>query len=112
MAGSTCDALNSNRRLARRVWRSASLAIGLIGASLVGQSLAANAPRKISIAPGADAQRQLQTALIEAQPGDVIELAAGTFDFTATLSLDVAGVTLRGQGPDKTVLSFAGLKQG
>ncbi|HXT59897.1 MAG TPA: SO2930 family diheme c-type cytochrome [Pirellulales bacterium] len=112
MADSTCNALNSNRRLVRRICRSAGLAIGLIGASLVGQSLAANAPRKISIAPGADAQRQLQTALIEAQPGDAIELAAGRFDFTATLSLDVAGVTLRGQGLDKTVLSFAGLKQG
>ena len=84
------------------------LAMGLEG----GSSPAAEEPRKIAIATGPQAQRQLQTALIEARPGDVIELAAGLFKFDATLSLDVDGVTLRGQGLDKTILSFAGLKQG
>ncbi len=68
--------------------------------------------KTVSISAGESAQQQLQTALIEAQPGDVIELAAGEFDFTATLSLDVDGVTLRGQGRDQTVLSFSGLRQG
>lgn len=64
--------------------------------------------RTIDVAPGADAQERLQTALIEATPGDVIRLGAGTFALTDGLSLDVAGVTVRGAGPDKTVLSFKG----
>ncbi|HEX5444931.1 MAG TPA: hypothetical protein VFW87_13930, partial [Pirellulales bacterium] len=68
--------------------------------------------RTIAIQPGPKAQRQLQTALIEAQPADVIELAAGQYDFSATLSLDVPGVTVRGAGADKTVLSFKNLLQG
>ena len=50
--------------------------------------------------------KRAQAALINAKPGDVIELGAGRFDFRATLSLDVSGVTVRGQGPDKTILSF------
>ena len=69
-------------------------------------------PRIVSIAPGPRVQQELQPALIEAQPGDIIELASGRFDFSSTLSLDVDGVTLRGQGLDKTVLSFANLRQG
>jgi parallel beta-helix repeat protein len=44
--------------------------------------------------------------MITAKPGDTIEFGAGRFDFKATLSLDVSGVTVRGQGPDKTMLSF------
>ena len=47
-----------------------------------------------------------QTALINAKPGDVIELGEGRFEFNSTLSLDVSHVTLRGKGPDKTILSF------
>ena len=47
-----------------------------------------------------------QAALINAKPGDVIELGEGRFDFNSTLSLDVSHVTLRGKGPDKTILSF------
>jgi parallel beta-helix repeat protein len=56
--------------------------------------------------------RQLQTRLIEAEPGDVIEIPEGTFDFTRSLSLTVDGVTIRGAGMDRTVLSFAGQTQG
>jgi parallel beta-helix repeat protein len=58
------------------------------------------------IEPGPDARKRAQTALIEAAPGDVVEFDAGRFEFDATLSLDVAGVTIRGAGPDKTILSF------
>ncbi len=59
-----------------------------------------------------DFQRDLQTRLIEAQPGDVIDIPAGTHSFTRSLSLNVDGVTLRGAGMDKTVLSFAAQVQG
>ena len=60
------------------------------------------------IAPGADAAQTLQEALIEAQPGDEIVLAAGRYAISDGLSLDVAGVTLRGAGPALTILDFTG----
>ena len=66
----------------------------------------------VRIEPGPDAPRQLQEALITVQPGGTVELAAGTYDFQGTLSLDVDGVTLRGAGPDATILSFALQRQG
>jgi parallel beta-helix repeat protein len=59
------------------------------------------------IDPGPDAAKRAQAAMITAKAGDVIEFGAGTFDCRATLSLDVSHVTIRGQGPDKTILSFA-----
>jgi parallel beta-helix repeat protein len=59
-----------------------------------------------------DAPKRAQQALIEAKAGDVIELGEGRFDFKSTLSLDVSGVTIRGQGPDKTILSFKDQGQG
>jgi parallel beta-helix repeat protein len=59
------------------------------------------------IQPGPDVQKRLQRAFIAAKPGDVLELAAGRFELTGTLSLDVQDVTIRGQGPDKTVLDLS-----
>jgi parallel beta-helix repeat protein len=59
------------------------------------------------IQPGPDVQKRLQRAFIAAKPGDVLELAAGRFELTGTLSLDVKDVTIRGQGPDKTVLDLS-----
>ncbi|MFO0889976.1 MAG: parallel beta-helix domain-containing protein [Isosphaeraceae bacterium] len=50
--------------------------------------------------------------LIKAKPGEVIEFGTGKFEFQATLSLDVSKVTLRGQGADKTILSFKDQGQG
>ncbi len=64
------------------------------------------------IEAGPDAPKRAQTALIEAKPGEIIELGEGKFDFKSTLSLDVSGVTIRGQGPDKTILSFKDQGQG
>ncbi len=60
-----------------------------------------------SIAPGRDAQKVVQRALIQAKPGDVVLLRSGTFDFTRTLSLAVEGVTIRGAGSNRTILRFA-----
>jgi len=64
--------------------------------------------RVIDVAPGADVQERLQEALIEAAPGDVVQLAPGRFALTDGLSLDVDRVTVRGAGPEATVLSFKG----
>lgn len=56
---------------------------------------------------GPDAQKQALRALIEAEPGDVVEFGPGRFSFDTTLSLDVAGVTIRGAGMDETILDFS-----
>jgi parallel beta-helix repeat protein len=64
------------------------------------------------IEAGPDAPKQAQKALIEAKPGDVIELGEGKFEFHSTLSLDINDVTIRGKGPDKTILSFEEQGQG
>ena len=63
--------------------------------------------RTISVAPGDGAQERLQEALIAAEPGDVVELAAGRYALTDGLSLDVNGVTLKGQGAKESVLDFS-----
>jgi len=60
----------------------------------------------------AQAQTSLQTALIEAEPGDTIRLERGRYELTAGLSLDVDGVTIRGEGEDRSILSFTGQRQG
>ena len=66
----------------------------------------------IEFSPEDGDQEAVQTALIEAEPGDVLLFHAGTYSFTNTLSLDVAGVTLRGEGEAETILSFAGQTDG
>ena len=50
--------------------------------------------------------------LLDAKPGDVIEVPPGKHSFDRSLSLRVDGVTIRGAGPDKSVLSFKGQKAG
>ena len=57
-------------------------------------------------------QKQLQTALITAKPGDVITIPAGVHEFNRGLSLNVSGVTIRGEGMDKSILSFKNQVQG
>jgi parallel beta-helix repeat protein len=55
----------------------------------------------------------LQTQLIDAKPGDVIKIPAGTYFFDRPLSLDgIPRVTIQGAGRDKTILSFLGQKAG
>ena len=53
-----------------------------------------------------DFETQLQLQLLEAKPGDVIDIPAGTYALYRGLSLSVDGVTIRGAGMDKTILSF------
>ena len=59
-----------------------------------------------------DFQKTLQERLITANAGDVIDLPEGKFPFNHTLSLTASGVTLRGKGMDKTILSFASQTSG
>jgi parallel beta-helix repeat protein len=66
--------------------------------------------KTIAVAPGPNAQEALQMALIDAQPGDVVQLAAGRYVLTDGLSLDVNRVTVRGAGPEASILDFKGQK--
>ena len=63
---------------------------------------------KPTIAADANYQEVLQTQLLDAKPGDVIEIPEGVFSFDRSLSLTVDGVTIRGAGMDKSVLTFKG----
>lgn len=82
--------------------------------SLTLLSLAACDTEKPVVQSDADAnfQKQLMEKLIDAKSGDVIEIPEGTFTIDRSLSLRVDGVTIRGAGMDKSVLSFKGQKQG
>jgi parallel beta-helix repeat protein len=64
----------------------------------------------LHVEAGPNAQERLQTALLDAKPGDTVEIGAGRFDLTDGLSLDVDKVTVRGAGPETTTLSFKGQK--
>ena len=57
-------------------------------------------------------EESLQQRLIEAEPGDVIDIPAGTHELTRSLSLNVPGVTIRGAGMDSSILSFRNQLQG
>lgn len=60
----------------------------------------------------ANFQKKLQESLLTAKPGSVIELPAGTFHLDKGMTLSEKGVTIRGAGMDKTILSFKGQTEG
>jgi len=77
-----------------------------IGAALVGcGKQEAPAPQK---AADVSFEAKLQEQLLDAKPGSVIEIPAGHYSLKRGLSLRTDGVTIRGAGMDKTVLSFKG----
>ena len=90
--------------------------IALFAAACADESEPCQGPSRpcIEIEPsqGGDDYVAVETALIEAEPGDVIVLHAGDYHFPLGLSLDVDEVELRGDGMDQTVLSFDGQLDG
>ncbi len=68
--------------------------------------LCAGGTRCITLEPSANDQENVLAALIDAQLGDVIVLRRGSYHFSGPLSLTVDDVTVRGEGMDKTILSF------
>ncbi len=66
--------------------------------------------KTIHVSPGGNAQEKLQTAFIEAAPGDTVHIAAGRYPLADGLSLDVANVTIKGDGPGATILDFTAQK--
>ncbi|MES2519286.1 MAG: parallel beta-helix domain-containing protein [Bacteroidota bacterium] len=58
-------------------------------------------------------QKKIQTALIMAENGTVIDLDEGNFTFSSSLSMeDKKNVIIRGKGMNKTILSFKGQTEG
>ncbi len=64
------------------------------------------------ITPGKKADREIQRAFLEVKPGQVINIAAGHYEFSRRLTLDIPEVTVRGAGADKTIFSFRKQKVG
>jgi parallel beta-helix repeat protein len=90
-----------------------SIFVGTIGALALLLSGCQKAPDTPAPAPGdAGFAKVLQQKLLDAKPGDVIEVPEGIFQFDRSLSLRVDNVTLRGKGMDKSILSFKGQKAG
>ena len=85
----------------------------LLGVVIVSLSTACTRKQEMPASDAATAyQKQLQLQLINAKPGDVITIPEGTHSINRGLSLNVSGVTLRGEGMDKSILSFKGQVQG
>lgn len=82
---------------------------GLVIALLTGCSeQSQTTPTTQAAAPDTDFVTGFRRALETAKPGDVIEVPEGKFAFKRSLVLNTDGVTIRGQGMDKSVLSFKG----
>lgn len=82
----------------------------LTGAMALALAACGNSGQEARDVSSADASYQdtLIEQLIDAQPGDVIEIPAGVYHFTSSLMLTVDGVTIRGAGMDETILNFQG----
>ncbi len=87
-----------------------SIVIGFSGINCTPKNNHTNSPILVDVA---NFEKHLQELLITADSGAVIELPEGQFDITRSLSLDgIEGITIKGQGKDKTVLSFKNQIQG
>ena len=64
------------------------------------------------VQPSENAYEDIQEALILAEPGDIIRLTGGIFNLQDSLSLDVNGVQIEGEGMDQTILNFADQQSG
>ena len=68
--------------------------------------------KEVVLIPNTNSQEELQEALILLNPGDILLLKEGIYQFEDGLSLDIDDVTVRGEGIDKTILSFKGQQSG
>ncbi len=64
------------------------------------------------IQPSENSYQDIQEALILADPGDVVRLTSGTFYLRDSLSLDVHGVQIEGEGMNQTILDFSDQQSG
>ena len=64
------------------------------------------------VEPSENSYKDIQEALIIAEPGDVVRLTGGTFVIEDGLSLDIPGVKIEGEGMDASILEFSNQKSG
>ena len=75
-------------------------------------ALIASCKQKPADIPRLSFEENLQQQLIEAEPGDTIEIPAGIYYLTRSLSLNVPGVSIKGEGINTSILSFKNQQQG
>ena len=75
-------------------------------------ALIASCKQKPADIPQISFEENLQQQLIEAEPGDTIEIPAGIYHLTRSLSLNVPGVSIKGEGINTSILSFKNQEQG
>ena len=59
--------------------------------------------KQILLSPNSNSQEEIQEALIDLEPGDVLTLEPGEYYFEDGLSLDVNDVIFEGSGIDSTL---------
>ena len=80
---------------------------------LISPIICFNAYAEVIIIPPSDnSQERIQEALILANPGDTIQLISGNYELEDSLSLDIDGITIIGDGHEYTILNFANQKSG
>ena len=62
--------------------------------------------------PAIPFEEQLQEKLISATSGEVITIPEGVHNISRSLSLNVSGVTIKGEGMEKSILSYKNQVQG
>ena len=77
----------------------------LIMTLLVVSSLSLSA-KQVLLGPTLNSQEEIQEALIDLEPGDVLTLEPGEYFFEDGISLDVDDVIFEGSGIDDTILNF------
>ena len=85
---------------------------GFLLAATAVLAIGACSRKETASAPAKPFEEAFVEKLLDARPGDVIEVPEGTFSFDRSLSLKADGVTIRGKGMEKSILSFKGQKQG
>ena len=68
--------------------------------------------KQILLGPNSNSQEEIQEALIDLEPGDVLTLEPGEYFFEDGISLDVDDVIFEGSGIDDTILNFGGQVSG
>jgi parallel beta-helix repeat protein len=82
------------------------LIIFCIFSSSIGVSAESLEPKVYTISPSPNIIREIQERIIDCVPGDVIQFKEGLYQLPRQIDIAVNGITIRGCGPDKTILSF------
>lgn len=62
--------------------------------------------KQVFLGPSSNSQEEIQEALIDLEPGDILTLEPGEYFFEDGLSLDVSDVIFEGSGINNTILNF------